>query len=50
MKKYLIYPMMAAVSWNFPPGTRHLTGERLTSGRINEQNTPSWLKKMRVIK
>lgn len=46
MKKYLIYPMMAAVSWNFPPGTRHLTGERLTSGHINEQNTPSWLKKM----
>ena len=32
------------------PNADHLTGEGLTSGRINEQNISSWLKKIGVIK
>lgn len=32
------------------PNANHLTGEGLTSGRINEQNISSWLKKIGAIK
>ena len=32
------------------PDADHLTGEGLTSGRINEQNISSWLKEIGVIK
>lgn len=32
------------------PDADHLTGEGLTSGRINEQNISSWLKEIEVIK
>lgn len=32
------------------PNADHLTGEGLTSGRINEQNISSWLKEIGVIK
>lgn len=32
------------------PDADHLTGEGLTSGRINEQNISSWLKEIKVIK
>lgn len=32
------------------PDAEHLTGEGLTSGRINEQNIASWLKDIGVIK
>lgn len=32
------------------PNADHLTGEGLTSGRINEQNISSWLKKIGAIK
>jgi len=32
------------------PDAHHLTGEGLTSGRINEQNISSWLKEIGVIK
>lgn len=31
------------------PDTEHLTGEGLTSGRINEQNISSWLKEIGLI-
>ena len=32
------------------PDAKHLTGEGLTSGRVNEQNIASWLKKIGIIK
>lgn len=32
------------------PDAAHLTGEGLTSGRINEQNISSWLKEIGIIK
>jgi hypothetical protein len=31
------------------PDAEHLTGEGLTSGRINEQNISSWLKEIGLI-
>ena len=31
------------------PDAEHLTGEGLTSGRINEQNISSWLKEIGII-
>lgn len=35
---------------NSTPDAAHLTGEGLTSGRINEQNIASWLKEIGAIK
>ena len=32
------------------PDAKHLTGEGLTSGRVNEQNIASWLKEIGIIK
>ena len=36
MKKYLIYLMMAAVSWNFPPRHPSLDGRKIDE-RANQQ-------------
>ena len=32
------------------PDAKHLTGEGLTSGRVNEQNIASWLKEIGIFK